>query len=137
MNTSSPATTTASAPVTRAPVGLARFAVTHGDSLALCRSPAARDQRACFTAVLTDRDAPLNAAYGDLVRELRRRDPAVVGRLRTDELRWLAERDADCARAGRGREGALWAASRAACLGEAADRRAAELRARLEQLRSR
>ncbi|HET7458953.1 MAG TPA: protein kinase [Gemmatimonadaceae bacterium] len=121
----------------RAPVGLARYARTHGDSLALCRSAAPRDQRACFTALLADRDAPLNAAYVQLVRELRRVDPAAVAPLRGEETRWLADRDATCARDGRGREGALWAPSRAACLGDAADRRAAELSTRLSRLRAR
>ncbi|HWJ21640.1 MAG TPA: protein kinase [Gemmatimonadaceae bacterium] len=135
----SPDTMRSAAPAAtvRPAAGLARYARTHGDSLALCRSPVARDQRACFTATLADRDAPLNAIYTRLAVQLRRGAPAELARLRFEEVRWIAARDAACARAGRGREGSLWAASRAACLGDAADRRARELETRLARLRGR
>ncbi|CAA9301988.1 MAG: hypothetical protein AVDCRST_MAG11-899, partial [uncultured Gemmatimonadaceae bacterium] len=106
-----------------------------------CASPAAADQRACLAARLEEHDRELNAVYGQLVRGLRRRararagvDPPDVRRLRVEQRAWITQRDIECRRQGRGREGRLWATARAACLGEIADFRTAELRERLRGL---
>ena len=80
--------------------------------------------------------------YNSLVSRLRRRagrrvgapDPPEVVRLRTEQRAWIRQRDLECRRQGRGREGALWAPVRATCLGEIADYRTAELRERLRGL---
>ena len=58
-------------------------------------------------------------------------DPPDVTRLRVEQRAWIAQRDIECQRQGRGREGTLWAAERAQCLGEIADYRVRELRERL------
>ena len=106
-----------------------------------CASPAAADQRACLTARLEEQDRELNAVYADLIRRMRRRvgaragtDPPDVARLRVEQRAWIAQRDVECRRQGRGREGPLWAPVRAACLGEIADYRVEELRERLRGL---
>jgi uncharacterized protein YecT (DUF1311 family) len=80
--------------------------------------------------------------YSQLIAALRRRagarsgngNPPEVARLRVEQRAWIAQRDLECQRQGRGREGALWAPVRAACLGEIADFRAQELRERLRGL---
>jgi uncharacterized protein YecT (DUF1311 family) len=93
---------------------------------------------------LIDRnDAALNAVYGDLVSAMRRRassapgdpDPPEVQRLRARQRAWLATRDTECRRRGRGREGRLWAPSRAQCLAELSATRERELSATLARLR--
>ena len=112
---------------------------------ARCAAPGLANQRACLLARLTDYDAPLNETYGNLIRELRRAagtavgapDPPAVRQLRAEQRQWLVERDDTCAEHGRGREGDLWAETRARCLGSLGQERTAELAARLAALRSR
>jgi len=102
-----------------------------------CASPSPADQRACLAMRLAEHDRELNTVYQELIRRMRqrarsgRRDPPEVARLRVEQRTWVNQRDVECQRQGRGREGALWAPVRAACLGEIADYRAAELRERL------
>jgi uncharacterized protein YecT (DUF1311 family) len=88
-------------------------------------------------------DAGLNAVYGQVIAAMRQRassaatdpDPPEVQRLRAAQRAWLARRDAECRRRGRGREGRLWATARARCLGEYSAERSRELSATLARLR--
>jgi uncharacterized protein YecT (DUF1311 family) len=88
-------------------------------------------------------DAGLNDIYGEVVAAMRQRastavgdpDPPEVQRLRARQRNWLARRDAECRRRGRGREGPLWATPRARCLEELSAERSRELSATLARLR--
>jgi eukaryotic-like serine/threonine-protein kinase len=108
-----------------------------------CNSPALADQRACLTAAIERSDAALNQAYSDVVAAMRERastapgdpDPPEVQRLRAVQRSWVAERDAECRRRGRGREGPLWATPRAQCLEQFSANRSQELSAMLARLR--
>jgi uncharacterized protein YecT (DUF1311 family) len=108
-----------------------------------CNSPALADQRACLTAAIERSDAALNQVYGDVVAAMRERastapgdpDPPEVQRLRAVQRSWVAERDAECRRRGRGREGPLWATPRAQCLEQFSTNRSQELSAMLARLR--
>jgi uncharacterized protein YecT (DUF1311 family) len=101
------------------------------------------DQRACLAAAVERSDAGLNEVYGDVVAAMRQRastapgdpDPPEVQRLRAVQRRWIAQRDAECRRRGRGREGPLWATPRAQCLQELSITRSRELSATLARLR--
>jgi uncharacterized protein YecT (DUF1311 family) len=134
----------AAAPVGARPGPRVAFARTHEDSLRLCSSAASADQSACLTAALSEHDRGLNNVYRTVIGEMRRQsdvptgapDPPAVARLRAEQRAWLVERDEACRRQGGGREGALWAASRARCLGVEATRRAAVLADRLTNLRA-
>lgn len=100
-----------------------------------CASSAAADQRRCLLAYLSRSDAELDRTYQARIRQLRSEagtpagapDPASVERLRTAQRAWLVYRDTECRNRNRGREGALWAPTRARCLGEFSQARAAEL----------
>jgi uncharacterized protein YecT (DUF1311 family) len=108
-----------------------------------CGSPALADQRACLVAAAERTDAGLNQVYGNVIAAMRQRastapgdpDPPEVQRLRAAQRSWLARRDAECRRRGRGREGPLWATSRAQCFAEFSTSRNRELSATLERLR--
>jgi uncharacterized protein YecT (DUF1311 family) len=108
-----------------------------------CSSPALADQRACLVAAVERTDAGLNQVYGDVIAAMRQRastapgdpDPPEVQRLRAAQRSWLARRDAECRRRGRGREGPLWATSRAQCFAEFSTSRNRDLSATLERLR--
>ena len=121
-------------------VGSAR---TRRDSLALCRSPAGADQRACLAAAIAENDYGLNNVYRTLIGEMRRQervardasDPPSVQRLRAQQRAWLVTRDEACRRRV-GQQGALWAAPRARCLAGESTRRAAVLADRLTRLRA-
>ena len=115
---------------------------THADSLQLCDSPLARDQRACLFARVADGDVELNRVYGELVAELRRGSAgskgagsAEVSDLRSRQRAWLVRRDAECRRRGRGLEGTLWAPVWARCLAEFSARRTKELAEALRSFR--
>jgi serine/threonine protein kinase/uncharacterized protein YecT (DUF1311 family) len=108
-----------------------------------CNSPALADQRACLATAIERSDAGLNQTYSDVVAAMRQRantapsdpDPPEVQRLRAVQRDWLARRDAECRRRGRGREGPLWATARAQCLEEFSANRSRELSATLGRLR--
>lgn len=77
----------------------------------------------------------MNRIYRALITEMRlqegvkpgAKDPASVQRLRVSQRAWLVERDTECRKRGRGKEGPRWARPRVKCLGEFANRRANEL----------
>jgi uncharacterized protein YecT (DUF1311 family) len=102
----------------------------------LCATPGLASQRACLIATIERNDGELTRSYQALIGELRARgdgsrEPPDVLSLRAEQRAWLALRDQECRRRGRGREGALWAQQRGACFAELSRERAAELRGRL------
>jgi uncharacterized protein YecT (DUF1311 family) len=110
-----------------------------------CGSPTLANQQRCVQARLAEADKRLNGVYRALLTEMRRqegvrpgqKDPPSVERLRAAQRSWLAERDTECRRRGRGTEGALWAQTRVACLGEFSARRANELADNFSRLTAR
>lgn len=84
---------------------------------------------------LASTDLRMNRVYRALITQMRlqegvkpgQKDPASVARLRTAQRAWLVYRDTECRRLGKGKEGPLWAPSRAQCLGEFSEKRANEL----------
>jgi uncharacterized protein YecT (DUF1311 family) len=122
-------------PVARPPLPVARDTLPRRTSGNPCNSPISADQQACLRSSLSVADKRLNGIYRALITEMRQKenvrpgqsDPASVVRLRTAQRAWLASRDAECRRRGRGKEGALWAHSRVHCLAEFSDKRANEL----------
>jgi uncharacterized protein YecT (DUF1311 family) len=110
-----------------------------------CDSPLLRDQQACVHETLADADKRLNGIYRSLITEMRhregvtagRKDPPSVERLRVAQRAWLLDRDTECRRRGRGKEGALWARPRVECLREFSTRRANELADNFSRLTAR
>lgn len=110
-----------------------------------CNSPTAANQQRCVRSQLAEADRRLNGVYRALIIEMRRqegvrpgqKDPASVQRLRAAQRSWLVYRDTECRKRGRGTEGALWARSRVACLGEFSVRRANELADNFSRLTAR
>ncbi len=100
-----------------------------------CTSPTLANQSECLRTLLPAADARMNRIYRALITEMRRlegvpggaKDPASVQRLRVAQRAWLVQRDTECRRLGRGKEGPRWARPRVRCLGGFADRRANEL----------
>ncbi len=100
-----------------------------------CTSPTLANQSECLRTLLPAADARMNRIYRALITEMRRlegvpggaKDPASVQRLRVAQRAWLVQRDTECRRLGRGKEGPRWARPRVQCLGGFADRRANEL----------
>jgi uncharacterized protein YecT (DUF1311 family) len=100
-----------------------------------CNTAGLDNQNECLRALLPAADARMNRIYRALITEMRRqegvpggaKDPASVQRLRVAQRAWLVQRDTECRRRGKGKEGARWARPRVACLGEFANRRANEL----------
>jgi uncharacterized protein YecT (DUF1311 family) len=87
----------------------------------------------------------MNRIYRALITEMRlqegtrpgAKDPASVQRLRVAQRAWLVQRDTECRRRGRGREGARWARPRVRCLGNFANQRANELADNFSRLTAR
>ncbi|HVE78583.1 MAG TPA: lysozyme inhibitor LprI family protein, partial [Gemmatimonadaceae bacterium] len=105
-----------------------------------CVTPGLAAQRACLMAMIERNDAALTRTYQTLIRELRARgdgsrEPPDVRSLRNEQRAWLALRDEECRRRGRGHEGALWAQQRSACFAEFSRQRTTELSARLTYIR--
>jgi uncharacterized protein YecT (DUF1311 family) len=100
-----------------------------------CASPALSDQRRCLLSYLARSDVALDRNYQTLISTLQReagtsakgREPATVVRLRSAQRSWLAYRDEECRRRNAGKEGPLWAPTRAQCLAEYGDHRTKEL----------
>ena len=100
-----------------------------------CATAGADAQRRCLLALLARGDAGLTRAYAARIASLRRSagtavgepDPPAVQALRARQRAWLVERDVECQRRGAGREGTLWAPSRAQCLIALGEQRAAAL----------
>ena len=95
-------------------------------------------------ALLGRNDVALNRTYQALIAQLKREagvsprgaDPPTVQRLRVAQRSWILTRDAECQRRNRGREGALWAPTRARCIAMLSNKRARELSAELVRLRA-
>lgn len=110
-----------------------------------CNSPALENQSECVRVSLAAADARLNRIYRALMTEMRiqegvkpgAKDPPSVQRLRVAQRAWVVDRDTECRRRGRGREGALWARSRVRCLGQFSSRRANELADNFSRLTAR
>ncbi len=110
-----------------------------------CSSLGSANQQQCVRSRLAAADKRLNGVYRALITEMRRqegvrpggKDPASVERLRAAQRSWLVYRDTECRRRGRGSEGALWARTRVACLGEFSVRRANELADNFSRLTAR
>lgn len=100
-----------------------------------CASPATADQRRCLMMHLARSDVSLDRTYQALIAELKRqqgtppgaREPESVHQLRVAQRAWLVYRDTECRQRNRGKEGALWAPVRAACLAEFSGAREQEL----------
>jgi uncharacterized protein YecT (DUF1311 family) len=100
-----------------------------------CLSPAAADQRRCLMTRLARSDVGLDRTYRALIADLKRDagtaagapEPQSVRELRQAQRAWLVYRDTECRRRNGDKEGALWAAVRAECLGEFSGVREAEL----------
>lgn len=100
-----------------------------------CASPAAPDQRRCLLLHLSRSDVTLDRNYQALIASMKReagtpagaKEPESVQQLRVAQRAWLVYRDTECRRRNRGREGPLWAPTRAQCLGEFSAQRAEEL----------
>jgi uncharacterized protein YecT (DUF1311 family) len=100
-----------------------------------CASPALADQRRCLLSYLAHSDVTLDRNYQALITQLKReagapasgKEPATVLRLRTAQRNWLVYRDNECRRRNEGKEGPLWAPTRAQCLAEYSGQRAKEL----------
>ena len=113
-------------------------------SRAPCASPATADQRRCLMTYLAQSDVGLDRTYQALIAQMKRREgtptgarePESVHQLRVAQRAWLVYRDTECRQRNRGKEGALWAPVRAACLAEFSGAREAEL-AKLLQERTR
>ncbi|MDB4884127.1 MAG: protein kinase [Gemmatimonadetes bacterium] len=102
---------------------------------ASCASPAMADQRRCLMSYLARSDVALDRNYLALITALKREagtssggaEPATVMRLRTAQRNWVVFRDDACRKRNEGKEGPLWAPTRAQCLAEYSGQRAKEL----------
>jgi uncharacterized protein YecT (DUF1311 family) len=100
-----------------------------------CASPAPDDQRRCLAGYLARSDVALDKNYNALITALKREsktksgsaEPATVLRLRTAQRNWLVYRDEECRKRNAGKEGPLWAPTRAQCLAEYSTQRTQEL----------
>ncbi|HXT16421.1 MAG TPA: lysozyme inhibitor LprI family protein [Gemmatimonadaceae bacterium] len=109
---------------------------TNGDA---CSSPTSSDQHRCLMNSIAENDAPLNSVYQKLIAALRRQanvadddpDPATVADLRSEQRRWLEDRDDACHTAG---DGPLYARDRAACYADRSSQRTKDLQARLDNM---
>lgn len=107
-----------------------------------CASPALADQRRCLLSYLARSDVTLDRNYQALIAKLKRnagtrageREPESVERLRVAQRAWLVYRDNECRVRNRGKEGPLWAPTRAECLAQFSGQRAEELAAALARL---
>lgn len=110
-----------------------------------CASPATADQRRCLMMHLARSDVGLDRTYQALIAELKRqegtpagaKEPESVHQLRVAQRAWLVYRDTECRQRNRGKEGALWAPVRAACLAEFSGAREQELAKLLRERTSR
>lgn len=134
--TSRPAPATRAAGAERPPASAESYA---GPS---CASPATADQRRCLLSYLARSDVTLDRNYQALITELKRRagtrpgakEPETVERLRVAQRSWLVYRDQECRKRNQGKEGPLWAPTRAECLAEFSGQRAKELSTALARL---
>ncbi|MEO6526566.1 MAG: lysozyme inhibitor LprI family protein [Gemmatimonadaceae bacterium] len=100
-----------------------------------CASPALPDQRRCLLDYLARSDVKLDRTYQSLITALKReagasargKEPPTVLRLRTAQRNWLVYRDNECRRQNDGKEGPLWATTRAQCLAQYSGKRTEEL----------
>jgi uncharacterized protein YecT (DUF1311 family) len=131
----SPAPPPPSAPVENAAPAAPAPAAPRLTGTRACSSPTQDNQNTCVRTLLADADMRLNRTYRALITEMRRqegarggaKDPPSVERLRVAQRAWVVNRDNECRRRGRGKEGALWARPRVRCLADFSRKRANEL----------
>jgi len=112
-------------------------------SLSRCAIPSMADQRACLTELVAASDAPLQRVYDSLIVETRRRanlpsgaaDPPAVARLRSEQQRWVADRDRECTRDPAPGFVPRWAEPISACFARMAAARRDELRSELDRVK--
>lgn len=134
-------TTTSPAPPTPAVVSNAPRLT----GMRACNSPTLENQSECIRVSIATGDARLNRIYRALITEMRRqegvpggaKDPPSVQRLRVAQRAWLVNRDTECRRRGRGKEGPLWARPRGRCLAQFSAQRANELADNFSRLTAR
>ena len=108
-----------------------------------CAIPSMADQRACLTELVAASDAPLQRVYDSLIVETRRRanlpsgavDPPAVARLRSEQQRWVADRDRECTRDPAPGFVPRWAEPISACFARMAAARRDELRSELDRVK--
>lgn len=130
-----PAPSPVAAPAPARPPAKAAAAPVRLSGTRACTSATLENQNECLRSLLPAADARMNRIYRALITEMRlqegvkpgAKDPASVQRLRVSQRAWLVERDTECRKRGRGKEGSRWARPRVRCLGEFANRRANEL----------
>ncbi|HEX4684202.1 MAG TPA: lysozyme inhibitor LprI family protein [Gemmatimonadaceae bacterium] len=123
-------------PVPRAPDTAGSATAGTGDA---CASSSPADQHRCLVNAITSNDQALNSVYQQLISALRRQasvedgdaDPPAVIELRSEQRRWLEDRDAACHNVG---DGPLYARERSACYGDRSSERTKELRQRLDDM---
>jgi uncharacterized protein YecT (DUF1311 family) len=104
-----------------------------------CASSAAADQHRCLMNAIASNDQALNGIYQQLIAALRKQaavgdgdpDPPTVVELRSEQRRWLEDRDAACHNVG---DGPLYARERSACYADRSSERTKDLRQRLDAL---
>lgn len=124
------ADTSPAAPAARTKSSRSRRGLT---GAAACASPKLADQNTCLREEIAPNDAKLTGVYNAYLARLRAASvkrgggaPAME-KLRVSERAWLVYRDQECKRRNWGKEGALWAPKRAACMKELAAKRTDEL----------
>lgn len=108
-----------------------------------CASPATVDQQRCLSASVASSDLLVARYFQALILRLESEagvtsgtEPAAVQRLRATQAAWVAYRDEECRRRQRGREGPLWAPTRARCIIDYSTQRADELAGVLAERRA-
>jgi uncharacterized protein YecT (DUF1311 family) len=104
-----------------------------------CASPSPADQHRCLMDAIASNDHALTSVYQQLIAALRKQaavadgdaDPPTVIELRSEERRWLEDRDAACHNVG---DGPLYARERSACYADRSAERTKELRQRLDDI---
>jgi uncharacterized protein YecT (DUF1311 family) len=105
----------------------------------VCSSPSPSDQHRCLMNTIAGNDRTLNGVYQRLITALRAKDsvssdspdPPSVIELRSEQRRWLEDRDAACHNAG---DGPFYARERGACYADRSAERTKELQQRLDSL---
>jgi uncharacterized protein YecT (DUF1311 family) len=123
-------------PATAPPATDTAVASSNGD---VCSSSVPSDQHRCLMNAISSGDQALNSVYQRLIAALRQQagagddapDPPSVVELRSEERRWLEDRDAACHNAG---DGPFYARDRAACYADRSTARTKELQARLDAM---
>jgi uncharacterized protein YecT (DUF1311 family) len=105
----------------------------------VCSSAEASDQHTCLLNAIERNDVPLNRVYRQLIGALRKQanvgegdpDPDIVTDLRSEQNKWLEERDAACRDVG---DAPLYARARAECFAQQSAKRTRELQRILDEI---